>query len=241
MEYAVEIDKLCKTFGEIKAVDKLDLRIPKGMVYCIIGPNGSGKTTTTKILMGLTRPDSGEARILGEKVPLKENISRIGYMPQETAIYNDLTVHENLEFFASAYSMTKEQFSERESIVLEMTDLANRIDSVTGILSGGMRHRLSLACTLINDPEVIFLDEPTVGVDPDLRARFWTYFNELKSRGKTIVLTTHYMDEAGHCDTIGMMRYGRLIAEGTLSSILADSGCSNLEDAFLLYAKRVTA
>ena len=228
---------LTKTFGDLVAVDGLDLRIPRGTVYGMIGPNGSGKTTAIKVMNGLLKATSGEAWVLCEKAPVEDVVHRIGYMPQELAVYTDMTIHENLELFAGMYSMPKDVFEKVEVELLEMTDLADRRDSLVATLSGGMKHRVSLACALVHDPELVFLDEPTVGVDPELRKGFWDYFDRLKRAGKTVVLTTHYMDEAVRCDTVGMMRLGRMIAEDTPRSLMASAGASSLEDAFLIHTK----
>lgn len=235
--YAIITENLRKEFDGLVAVDGLNLRIKKGVLYGMIGPNGSGKTTTIKMLMGIQRPTKGTGSILGECIPIKNNIAKIGYMPQEMAIYYDLSVHENLQLFAELYSVKKEEFEQREKELLGMIDLAERKDDTVSQLSGGMRHRVSLACTLIHDPEVLFLDEPTVGVDPELRAGFWKYFSRLKEKGKTIIMTTHYMDEAVRCDIVGMMRTGRLIAEGSPDMLMADTSTDNLEEAFLSYSK----
>ena len=236
-EDVVVTNALTKRFGELVAVSSLDLKIPRGVVYGLIGPNGSGKTTAIKVMNGLLRATSGSARLLGEEVPVKEVIHRIGYMPQEMAIYTDLTVHENLELFAGMYSMSRSAFEGAEKDLLEIIDLAERRDSLVATLSGGMKHRVSLACALVHDPELVFLDEPTVGVDPELRKGFWDYFAGLKSAGKTVVLTTHYMDEAVRCDIVGMMRLGEMIAEGTPDSLMKTAGATTLEDAFLANAK----
>ena len=236
--HSIHLRKLTKVFDGLTAVSNLDMSISKGTLYGLIGPNGSGKTTTIKMLVGLLKATSGEATILGEKVPIKKNIARISYMPQETAVYSELTVHENLEMFAGLYSMDKESFARRENELLSMTDLDERKDSLVSQLSGGMRHRTSLACSLIHDPEIMFLDEPTVGVDPELRVGFWKYFSDLKAKGKTIIITTHYMDEANRCDIVGMMRMGRLIAEGTPKELLKSTNSPDLESAFLAFAKR---
>lgn len=233
----IQVRGLTKSFDGLTAVDALDLDIPKGTLYGMIGPNGSGKTTSIKVLVGLLRPTAGDASVLGERVPLRKNVQRIGYMPQEMAIYTDLTLHENLELFAGLYSMDRKVFERREKELLGVIDLSDRKESLVSQLSGGMRHRTSLACALIHDPEVVFLDEPTVGVDPELRVGFWKYFADLKSRGKTIVLTTHYMDEAVRCDTVGMMRLGKLIAEGTPGELMARTSTKDLESAFLAYSK----
>ncbi|HIH00603.1 TPA: ABC transporter ATP-binding protein [Thermoplasmata archaeon] len=230
---------LTKSFGDLIAVSGLDLQIPEGIVYGMIGPNGSGKTTAIKVMNGLLKATSGKAWLLGEEVPVKETVRRVGYMPQEMAIYTELTIRENLELFAGMYSMRREAFERAEEKLLEMTDLADRRDSLVATLSGGMKHRVSLACALVHDPELVFLDEPTVGVDPELRKGFWDYFDRLKRTGKTIVLTTHYMDEAVRCDTVGMMRLGRMIAEGSPQSLMTSAGATSLEDAFLVHTKGV--
>ncbi len=238
-ENVVETNALTKRFGELVAVSSLNLGIPRGAVYGMIGPNGSGKTTAIKVMNGLLKATSGSAKLLGEEVPVREVIHRIGYMPQEMAIYTDLTVHENLELFAGMYSMSRSSFEGAERDLLEMIDLAERRDSLVATLSGGMKHRVSLACALVHDPELVFLDEPTVGVDPELRKGFWDYFARLKGAGKTVVLTTHYMDEAVRCDIVGMMRLGEMIAEGTPDSLMKTAGATTLEDAFLANAKEV--
>lgn len=238
---AVTTNKLRKEFGDIVAVDDLDLRVGKGVLYGMIGPNGSGKTTTIKVLMGLLKPTAGSGTILGERIPVRRNIAKIGYMPQEMAVYYDLSIHENLQLFAELYSVKKEDFERREKDLIEMVDFVERRDSGVSQLSGGMKHRVSLACTLIHDPEMLFLDEPTVGVDPELRVGFWDYFGKLKERGKTIVMTTHYMDEAVKCDVVGMMRGGRLIAEGTPGDSMRRTSTKNLEEAFLAYAREARA
>ena len=241
MDDGVVVTKgLTKSFGDLVAVADLDLQVPRGVVYGMIGPNGSGKTTAIKVMNGLLKATSGGAWLLGEEVPVKQVVHRIGYMPQEMAIYTDLTIHENLELFAGMYSMPKDMFDKAEEGLLEMTDLAERKDALVATLSGGMKHRVSLACALVHDPELVFLDEPTVGVDPELRKGFWDYFDRLKRSGKTVVLTTHYMDEAVRCDLVGMMRLGRMIAEDTPRSLMASAGTSSLEDAFLIHTKEAT-
>ena len=239
--HTVVATKLRKEFGELVAVSSLDLSIPKGTLYGMIGPNGSGKTTAIKMIVGRLRPTSGGASVLGEEVPLVKRLADVGYMPQEMAIYTDLTVSENLQLFGSLYSMEREQYAKREEALLSMVDMADRRDSLVSQLSGGMKHRVSLACAMIHDPDVLFLDEPTVGVDPELRVGFWQSFSDLKDRGKTIIITTHYMDEAVRCDTVGMMRQGRLIAEGRPDDLMERTSTSNLEDAFLEYSWRDAA
>jgi ABC-2 type transport system ATP-binding protein len=237
-QLSVETDGLTKQYGEFTAVGRLDLRVRQGENYGLLGPNGAGKTTTIKMLCGLLKPTSGQARLLGRPLPEKTIARMIGYMPQETAIYQGITVHQNIQFFGRVFGLGKSEIAAREKELLEFIDLEKWRDVLVAHLSGGMRHRLSLACSLIHRPPLLFLDEPTVGVDPELRASFWEYFQRLKSDGATILITTHYMDEAGHCDRVGFMRDGRLIAEGRPGEILEQSGAASLEEAFLIYSRR---
>ncbi len=236
--FAVRTEGLRKEYGDIVAVKDLCLGIPSGCIYGLIGPNGSGKTTVIKVLMGLVRATSGSACVLGQRVPIKAKAGRISYMPQELAIYTDLTVHENVQLFAELNGVEPDHFLEREREVLEVVDLWERRGDLVGNLSGGTQHRASLACAMINKPALVFLDEPTVGVDPELRAGFWEHFRSLKAKGMTVVLTTHYMDEASRCDLVGMMHQGRMIAEGTPEELLEDTSQKNLEDAFLVFIRR---
>ncbi len=236
--HAVRTDGLRKEYGDIVAVRDLCLEVPSGSIYGLIGPNGSGKTTAIRVLMGLLRPTSGTAEVLGRPIPNRGKDGRVSYMPQELALYTDLTVHENLQLFAELNGVSPSSFREREEEVLRVVGLAHRRGDLVGHLSGGMQHRTSLACAMVNRPLLMFLDEPTVGVDPELRAGFWEHFRGLRSEGSTVVLTTHYMDEASRCDLVGMMHKGRLIAEGTPDQLLDDSGADSLEDAFLVFIRR---
>ncbi|MDD4308071.1 MAG: ABC transporter ATP-binding protein [Thermoplasmata archaeon] len=236
--HAIKVEKLEKKFGEFRALDGLDLEVRKGEVYGLLGPNGAGKTTAIKVLTGLLKKTSGNAEVLGIPIPNKDIAQRIGYMPQETALYVGLTVHQNLEFFGKLFGLDRAEILTREKELLKFIDLEKWRDELVANLSGGMKHRVSLACALIHQPEVLFLDEPTVGVDPELRVSFWNYFANLKSKGITILITTHYMDEASHCDRVGFMRSGKLIAEGEPQAILKEAGTKSLEDAFLFYARR---
>jgi len=238
-EYMVEAKELVKRSVKFSAVDHLDLRVKKGEIYGLLGPNGAGKTTTIKMLCGLLKITSGEAHITGKHVPDKRIASDIGYMPQETALYPGLTVHQNIKFFGEIFGLGKREIEEREQRLLDFINLAEWKDELVGNLSGGMKHRVSLACSLVHEPTLLLLDEPTVGVDPELRASFWDYFNEIKGRGRTIVITTHYMDEASRCDRIGFMRNGNLIAEGTVEELLELAETDGLEEAFMKFAEKV--
>ncbi len=229
----IQTSSLTKKFGDFTAIDNLNLNIQKGEIYGLLGPNGAGKTTTIRLLCGLIKYGSGESYILGKKTPSKVIAAYIGYMPQETALYEGLSVKQNMEFYGEIFGLNKVRIKERIDDLLKFIDLERWKEELVGNLSGGMKHRVSLACTLIHEPKVLFLDEPTVGVDPELRVSFWDYFNSLKDNGITILITTHYMDEARHCDRIGFMKSGRLIAEGEPDEILKNSGTNSLEDAFL--------
>lgn len=234
----IRFDRVVKRYGDIAALDGLTLSVRKGEVYGLLGPNGSGKTTAIRVLVGLERSTSGEVEALGVRAPDRLLNTRIGYMPQETALYQDLTVRENLELFGELYGMERKALDRRMSELLQLVDLTPRRDSLVHTLSGGMRHRTSLVAALLHDPELLVLDEPTVGVDPELRASFWGYFDDLAGRGVTVLLTTHYMDEARNCHRIGLLRAGRLIAEGTPASVMAEAGTDDLEKAFLRLAGR---
>jgi ABC-2 type transport system ATP-binding protein len=230
---AVEAVGLRKTFGSIQAVDGIDLALAPGRIYGLLGPNGSGKTTLIRLLTGLARATAGEARILGIRMPSRAALARIGYMPQSEAIYPELSVGENLGFFATLEGQPDRAAVDR---VLELVDLADRRRTPALELSGGMRRRLSLACTLVHEPEVLFLDEPTVGVDPALRVQFWSHFRRLAAAGTTILVASHVMDEADRCDEILFVRSGKVIARGSGAGLRARAGTSDLEAAFLQFA-----
>lgn len=238
MEYVIETDHLCKKFGKFTAVDELTLEVHKGEIYGLLGPNGAGKTTVIKMLCSLLTPTSGEAYIFKKKMPDKSIAPLIGYMPQETALYLGLTVHQLLQFYGEIFELDKNTIKERENTLLSFVDLEKWKKSLISTLSSGMRHRISLACALIHEPSLLFLDEPTVGVDPELRVSFWEHFRTLKEKGVTILITTHYMDEAQHCDTIGFMRRGELIAEGPPQELLKKTGTNSLEDAFVEFSRK---
>mgnify|MGYP001613380268 FL=1 len=209
---AVEATGLRKTFGPIHAVDGINLALAPGRIYGLLGPNGSGKTTLIRLLIGLARPTSGEARVLGTRLPSRALLSRIGYMPQGDGLYPELSVWENLRFFAGlSGGVTRE----RASAVLALVELGDRRGTPALELSGGMRRRLSLACALAHAPEILFLDEPTVGIDPALRVQFWAHFRRLAADGITILVSSHVMDEADRCDELLFIRSGKVIARGS--------------------------
>jgi ABC-2 type transport system ATP-binding protein len=227
---AIEARGLTKRFGDITAVNALDLELSAGRIYGILGPNGSGKTTLIRLLTGLAKATSGEVRVLGVKMPDRENLARIGYMTQADGIYIELSVWENLRFFA-ALSGTGDKKAMND--VLDLVHLTSRKNAPALNLSGGMRRRLSLACALGHRPSVLFLDEPTVGIDPALRVEFWKYFRQLAAAGTTIVVSSHVMDEADRCDELLLMFHGKVLARGTPAEVRQQAGVDNIEDAFL--------
>jgi len=237
-ELAILTSHLTKKYGNFTAVDDLDLKVKKGEIYGLLGPNGAGKTTAIKMLSNIIKPSSGHATIFGEKDPEGDKSAKIGYMPQETGVYLGLRVEQNLKFYGRIFGLDKVEIEKRTDELLKFVALSDWKDEMVENLSGGMKHRVSLACTLLHQPKLLFLDEPTVGVDPELRVSFWDYFNKLRENGVTILITTHYMDEARRCDRIGFMKHGRLIAEGKPLELLKESGMDSLEDAFLEFSQR---
>jgi ABC-2 type transport system ATP-binding protein len=236
MDTVVQTEGLHKHFGPLRAVDGLDLCVQAGEIYGLLGPNGSGKTTLIRLIIGLLRPTSGRVLVLGRQMPNKPVLSQVGYMTQATALYDDLSAEDNVAFFAAMCSPARHTDRARIAEVLALVDLGERSRSLVRTLSGGMKQRLSLACALVHRPRLLLLDEPTVGVDPQLRVAFWTYFRRLAAEGVTIVVSSHVMDEAERCDRLGFMRHGRLLAEGSAAALRAQSGAASLEEAFLHFA-----
>lgn len=230
---AVEAVGLHKSFGTVRAVDGIDLALAPGRIYGLLGPNGSGKTTFIRMVSGLARPSAGTARVLGTLMPNRDVLGQIGYMPQAEALYPELSVAENVAFFARL-----EGQSDREPVdrVLDLVGLADRRTTPAMHLSGGMRRRLSLACTLVHEPAVLLLDEPTVGVDPALRVQFWSHFRKLAAAGTTIIVASHVMDEADRCDELIFIRSGRVLARGTSAEVRDRAGTPDLETAFLHFS-----
>jgi len=226
--YAVDAEDVVKQFGQQLALDGVTLRVHRGEVYGLLGPNGAGKTTLIRSLVGLVAPEAGTVSVLGQRMPQLEVLARIGYMTQQAALYPDLSAEENVHFFGAIYGRVD---GVRDA--LELVDLWDRRKSVVSTLSGGMRTRCSLACALVHKPDLLLLDEPTVGVDPQLRVQLWDRFRKMAAGGTTIVVSSHVMDEAERCDRLGLIRFGKLLAEGTVPEIKAKAGVARLEDAFL--------
>jgi len=235
-ENIIECSGLTMSFGSLKVLDGIDLSIEYGENYGLLGPNGSGKTTLIRILCGLLIPNSGTVKVLGRKVPDHRNNALIGYMTQMDALYNDLTVRENARFFASIYGLKGHIREKRIDEVLEVARLTDRQDSIVGTLSGGMKKRASIACVLTHRPKLMFMDEPTVGVDPGLRSEFWDYFRELNKQGVTLIISTHIMDEAERCGRLAFLREGRKLIEGSPQYLKDKAGKAGLEEAYMYYA-----
>ena len=236
MNPAIEIEHLAKKYQDVTALDNLNLQVGKGELFGLLGPNGAGKTTTLSILCGLLKPSSGEATICGYNV--QKDTSKVkellGVCIQETAIYPYLTGAENIDLFGNLYTMDKATLKTRQSMLLNKMGLKEDAKRKAGKYSGGMKKRLSLILALIHDPQVIFLDEPTVAMDPQSRHAVWDFIQELKTQNKTIILTTHYMEEAEElCDRVGIIDRGKLIALGTPKDLIAKNNVKNLEEVFI--------
>lgn len=216
-EVAVKVENLRRAFGDFVAVDGISLSVQKGEIFGFLGPNGAGKSTTIRMLCGLLMPTGGSGSVGGYDIirEPEEIKSHIGYMSQRFSLYNDLTVTENINFFGGIYRVAKERKKERKEWVLEMAGLQDRREDLTGTLPAGFKQRLALGCAILHEPPIIFLDEPTSGVDPLSRRNFWDLIHTLSGRGMTVFVTTHYMDEADYCDRLALIYRGRIIAEGT--------------------------
>ena len=216
-EYAVTVENLEKRFGDFQAVNKVSFQVKRGEIFGFLGPNGAGKSTTIRMLCGILAPTAGKATVIGFDVfrEAEQIKSHIGYMSQKFSLYEDLTVEENIDFYSGIYRIPKEDKKARKDWVIKMSGLEEHRNSLTAILPGGWRQRLALGCALLHKPPVIFLDEPTSGVDPISRRNFWDLIYQLAAEGVTVFVTTHYMDEAEYCDRLAMIYRGELVAIGT--------------------------
>jgi ABC-2 type transport system ATP-binding protein len=229
--FAVDVQGVQKKFGSLQALDGVTLRIRSGEIYGLLGPNGAGKTTLIRSMVGLVAPDAGTVTVLGRRMPNVENLRNVGYMTQQAALYPGLSVEENVQFFAAVNGAES-----GVTDALKLVELEQRRKSVVTTLSGGMRQRCSLACAIVHKPKLLLLDEPTVGLDPQLRVRFWDSFRKMADSGTTIVVSSHVMDEAERCQRLGLVQYGKLLAEGSPDEIRTLAGTNNLEEAFLRLA-----
>lgn len=246
---AVEVENLTRHFGNFTAVDKVSFKVTKGKIFGFLGPNGAGKSTTIRMLCGLLLPSSGNGRVAGfdiyrESEKIKLNI---GYMSQKFSLYEDLTVDENINFYGGIYGLNNKQLEKKRSWALEMAGLEEHHNSLTRILSGGWKQRLALACAILHEPPIIFLDEPTSGVDPLSRRRFWDLIYDMAEQGITVFVTTHYMEEAEYCDRLGLIYNGKMIASGSPLQLKTDFmhdeilalSCSHPQDMIEPLAKLV--
>lgn len=224
-----------KSFGDKKVLSGVCLNIPYGKIYGLLGPSGCGKTTSVKIMAGISEASAGETFVLGERMPKLSLMNRIGYMAQSDALYGVMTAEENLHFFASVYGMKKKRIQSRILEVMAIVDLTKDIHKPVAAYSGGMKRRLSLAMAVLHEPEVLILDEPTVGIDPVLRKSIWEALYGMAVSGVTILVTTHVMDEAEKCDELAMMRGGKVIAKGSPKELQERIGAKSIEEAFIYY------
>jgi ABC-type multidrug transport system ATPase subunit len=241
---SVRVDELEKRFGRFVAVDRISFSVRQGEIFGLLGPNGAGKSTTIRMLCGIITPSSGRGRVAGFDIftqPEKIKYT-IGYMSQKFSLYEDMTPFENIRFYLGIYNVPARQWKERMEWVLEMTRLGEMKNRLTKELPTGWRQRLALGCALLHRPKILFLDEPTSGVDPITRRRFWAFIGNLASEGVTVFVTTHYMDEAEHCDRLVMINDGRIVASGSpreiVSEVFPDNPKADLNDVFVTLMDR---
>ena len=242
MGYAVTANNLTKKFGDFTAVNNISFNVKKGIIFGFLGPNGSGKSTTIRMICGVLHPTSGEGKVLGYDIVKETEKVRqnLGYMSQRFSLYEDLTVAENLDFYAGIYSLSKQVIQERKKELISMAGLEGKENNLAGTLSGGWKQRLALGCSLIHKPKILILDEPTAGVDPVSRRVFWQIIHELARQGITIFVTTHYMDEAESCDEVGFIFNGNLMKIAPPKQLIQEENANNLEDIFISYVEKAT-
>lgn len=231
--HAIEVQHVSKKFKQQSVLEDIHFTIETGEIVGIIGPSGTGKTTLIKLMLGMESLDTGQAKIYDHLMPDFSVLGKVGYMAQADALYGELTGKENLTFFGKLYGLKKDDLQQRQAYVAQVTNLTKDLSKRVSNYSGGMKRRLSLAIALLHNPDILILDEPTVGVDPILRQSIWQELNELRDQGKTIVVTTHAMDEAGRCDKLVLLNHGRLIALGTAAEMMAQFDVRTIEEVFL--------
>lgn len=237
---AINLKNVSFNYGKLQVIDGVSLDIPRGISFGLLGSNGAGKTTLIRLMVGLLKPTAGSILCLG-KPPSPANARNIGYMPQLPSLYTELTVRQNIDFFAHIYGLKDaRERSQRVDEVIKLVDLWPKRNVSVTQLSGGMKQRVSLGCAISHKPPLLFLDEPTVGLDPELRVHFWDYFENLTKAGNTLIISSHTMDDAAHCQKLVFMREGKIIAEGAPSQLRAAVGRADatLEDAFLYFIRR---
>ena len=229
----IEIEKLSKSFGEQKVLDKIDFKLESGEIVGLIGPSGSGKSTLIKTMLGMEKADEGEALVLDYKMPKREILSNIGYMAQSDALYEMLTGYENLEFFGKMKGVPSDKLKKEIEYIAEVVDLTDDLKKLVSKYSGGMKRRLSLAIALIGSPELLILDEPTVGIDPSLRKNIWRELFKQRDNGVGILVTTHVMDEAELTDKVGLLLNGDIIDFDTPQQLKVKNNVNSIEEVFL--------
>lgn len=233
MNHTIRIEGLNKKYGKQEVLKDINLTVGEGQIFGFIGPSGSGKTTLVKMIVGIDSPDTGTVNVLDRKVPDLKLLQDIGYMAQSDALYPELSGKENLVFFASLFGLKGEMLKKRIDYVSNLVKLDDSLGKKVAAYSGGMKRRLSLAIALVHDPKLLILDEPTVGIDPELRQSVWQELLELMAEGKTIVLTTHVMDEAAKCEVVALVRDGGILVSGSPEELKAKFGAADLEGVFL--------
>ncbi len=240
---AVKVEQITKQFGKFTAVDNISFEVTQGEIFGFLGPNGAGKSTTIRMLCGILTPTTGRASVAGYDVTREPDLVKhnIGYMSQKFSLYEDLTVSENIQFYARIYGLKRQEISKAQERILSLIDLQGRERTLTADLSKGWKQRLALGCAIVHQPPILFLDEPTSGVDPISRRHFWELIRSLSGQGITIFVTTHFMDEAEYCNHIVFIASGRLVKLGTPTDLKRESHTKSLEEAFIYYAQKAAA
>jgi ABC-type multidrug transport system, ATPase component len=236
---AIALDDVTRSFNHRTIIDHVSLTVQQGELFGLLGPSGSGKTTLIKLMAGIDRADSGRAYMLGTPLPKLEMLHQFGYMAQSDALYMELSGRQNMSFFGKLYGLKRAVLKQRIEEAASLVNLTDHLNKQVAAYSGGMKRRLSLAIALMHRPTLLVLDEPTVGIDPVLRRSIWQELRSLTAKGTTIIVTTHVMDEAEKCDRLGLIREGRFIAVDTPASLLAQTGCSTIEEAFIALGSRL--
>jgi ABC-2 type transport system ATP-binding protein len=240
---AIAVNNISFNYGKLRVIDDMTMQIEPGTSYGLLGPNGAGKTTLIRLMVGLLKPLEGSVTCLGKPL-VRANAKNIGYMPQLPALYSELSVAQNIDFFARIYGLKNFKVRrQRVDETIKVVDLWDKRNTQIINLSGGMKQRVSLACAIVHKPKLIFLDEPTVGLDPELRVYFWEYFERLTKSGATLIISSHTFDDAAHCHKLAFLRLGKVVAQGTPAELRAAAGKKDatLEDAFLYFIKQKEA
>ncbi|GLX68343.1 ABC transporter ATP-binding protein [Paenibacillus glycanilyticus] len=235
---AVDVSRIVRRFGDRTVLDDITLTVPRGELFGLLGPSGSGKTTMIKLITGIDKADSGKVELFGELMPQLKMLQTFGYMAQSDALYQELTGKENMAFYGSLYGLSGKSLASRIQSAASLVNLTDHLNKQTSAYSGGMKRRLSLAIALLHEPQLLVLDEPTVGIDPVLRKAIWNELTALTQQGVTIIVTTHVMDEAEKCDRLGLIRDGKLIAVDTPQAIIDMAGVQTIEEAFITLGGR---